>query len=78
MLAPKSRADREEHRTGPDSDMARVWERFDRSLARPRILAHHVHTQLSCCLAAVQRALGGAFRGDECNRKIWRTGKTQK
>ena len=44
--------------------MARIRQSFDRSLSRPRNLAHHVHTQLSCCLAAVQRALGGAVLGE--------------
>ena len=41
--------------------MARIQWGFDRSLTESRDLAHHVHTQLSCCLAAVQRALGGAY-----------------
>lgn len=46
MLAPKSRADREEHRTGPDSDMASIWE----ALIGPspdHVILHSVHTQLS-------------------------------
>ena len=40
--------------------MARTRGGFDRSPPKPRNLAHHVHTQLSFCLTAVQRALGGA------------------
>lgn len=60
-VSPKESGERGEQRTLPDSDMGRVQRRFDRSPTEPGNLAHHIHTQLSCCLLALQRALDGAY-----------------
>lgn len=62
-MSPKVSGMRGEQRTSPDSDMGRVQRSFDRSPIEPSNLAHHVHTQLSYCLAALQRALDGACSG---------------